>query len=60
MAVTAVMLMVEVPVAVGGEAQLIRTGEGGVVSVPLTSSVVALAATEALFMLPAASLALTV
>ena len=56
-AVTAVMLMVEVPVALGGDCQLIWAGEGGVVSA--AASVVALAVTEALFIFPAASLALT-
>ena len=56
-AVTAVMLMVEVPVAVGGDCQLIWAGAGGVVSA--AASVVALAVTERLFVLPAASLALT-
>ena len=56
-AVTAVMLMAEVLVAFGDDCQLIWAGEGGVVST--AASVVALAVAEALFMLPAASLALT-
>ena len=57
-AVTAVMLMLVVLAAVGGDCQLIWAGEGGVVSV--SDSVVALAVPEALFILPAASRALTV
>ena len=57
MAVTAVMLIAEVPVACGGDCQLIWAGEGGVVSA--VALVVALAVTEALFIFPAASLALT-
>ena len=56
-AVTAVMLMAEVLVAFGGDCQLIWDGEGGVVSA--AASVVVLAVAETLFMLPAASLALT-
>ena len=57
-AVTAVMLIAEVLVACGGDCQVIWAGAGGVVSA--VAGVVALAVTEALFMLPAASLALTV
>jgi hypothetical protein len=52
--------MVEVPVAAGGDCQLICDGEGGVVSggVPC-ASVVALAVGDRLFRFPAASCAIT-
>ena len=56
-AATAVMLIAEVLVALGGDCQLIWAGEGGVVSA--AASVVALAVAEAVFVLPAASLAWT-
>ena len=59
-AVTAVMLMLEVPVAAGGDCQLIWAGEGGVVSSVVGAVVVALAIAELVFWLPAASLAVTV
>ena len=60
MAVTAVILMAEALVACGDTCQFIWTGEGGVESSPASVVVVALAVTEALFMLPAASRARTV
>ena len=56
-AVTAVMLMLEVPVAVGGDCQDIWAGEGGVVSG--AASVVALVVAEAGLVLSAASRAYT-
>ena len=53
------MVTLEVPVAVGGDCQLIGFGDGGVVSTVDCASVVALAVAEAVLVLPAASRACT-
>jgi len=53
------MLMLEVPVAAGGDCHAICDGEGGVVSSAVVLSVVALAVAEGLFLFPVASLAVT-